>query len=135
MSESVLCYCDSELSFATCCEPHLKGRAAPTPVALMRSRYCAFVLADMDYLAKSMRPPASVNFDVESTKEWTQSVQWQGLKVLEHGLRMGDQQGMVEFVAHYMEHGKAAVMHERSIFKRHKSRWYYVSSRPVRHAL
>jgi len=130
---SDLCPCCSGKSYAECCEPLHAGKAASTAEALMRSRYCAFVVKDMDYLGKTMRPPASLDFDVEGSAEWAESLEWLGLKVIEHQLRMGGQQATVEFVASFVENGEVRFMHERSLFKQHKGRWYYVSNRPVKH--
>ena len=99
----------------------------------MRSRYAAFVMDDMNYLASTMRPPASLDFDVDGTEDWVNSLEWLGLEVIESQLRMGGQQATVEFVASYVEQGKPQYLHERSLFKRHKGRWYYVSKRPTKH--
>jgi SEC-C motif domain protein len=104
-----------------------------TAEALMRSRYSAFVVGDINYLENTMRPPASLDFDEEGTEEWAQSLRWLGLKVIGSQLRMGGQQAAVEFVASFVEHGKPQYLHERSLFKQHKGRWYYVSKRPARH--
>lgn len=130
---SDLCPCCSGLAYADCCGPLHHGQAAATAEALMRSRYCAFVVKDMDYLGATMRPPVSLDFDEEGSLEWAESLQWLGLKVLESQLRMGGQQATVEFVASFVELGKPSYMHERSLFKRHKGRWYYVSRRPAKH--
>ncbi len=131
--KSETCPCCSGKSYAKCCEPLHAGKAAVTAEALMRSRYAAFVVENMDYLAATMRPPASLDFDVEGTQEWADSLEWLGLTVIESQLRMGGQQATVEFVASYVEQGKPQYLHERSLFKRHKGRWYYVSKRPVKH--
>jgi SEC-C motif-containing protein len=127
------CPCCSGQSYADCCGLLHGGKAAATAEALMRSRYCAFVKEDMGYLAKTMRPPASLDFDVEGSAEWAQSLRWLGLKVIESQLRMGGQQATVEFVASFVEDGEPRFLHERSLFKQHKGRWYYVSSRPTKH--
>ncbi len=43
--------------FAQCCGPYLEGQAtAPDASALMRSRYSAFVLSELDYLRASWHP-------------------------------------------------------------------------------
>ena len=128
-----LCPCCSQKNYDECCGPLHKGQAAKTAQALMRSRYSAFVLADMDYVGKTMRPPASVGFDLTATGDWASSLQWLGLRVVESQLRMGGQQATVEFVASYLENDKPLFMHERSVFKMHKGRWYYVSSKPAKH--
>ena len=45
------CPCGSELSYAECCEPVIKGeKAAETAEQLMRSRYSAYVKTEIDYL-------------------------------------------------------------------------------------
>lgn len=46
------CYCGSELSFANCCQPFLAGSArAKTAAQLMRSRYSAYCIGSIDYIA------------------------------------------------------------------------------------
>lgn len=128
------CYCGSSLTKENCCLPIIAGsRVALSPEAVMRSRYTAFVLADMDYLAGSMSGKAASGFDEEETMRWAESVEWLGLTVLETNVRLGGTQGIVEFVADYIENGVKASIHERSLFKKIKSRWLYVGTRPVRH--
>ncbi|MAD46193.1 MAG: zinc chelation protein SecC [Oceanospirillaceae bacterium] len=48
-----LCPCGSGISYRDCCGPLHQGKPAPTPEALMRSRYSAFVRQDSDYLLSS----------------------------------------------------------------------------------
>src|ERR1035437_9077691 len=54
------CPCDSGQSYAACCGPWHSGLAvgahAPTPQALMRSRYSAYVLGLIDYLLATWHP-------------------------------------------------------------------------------
>ena len=48
------CPCHSKKRYADCCGPLHKGtRPAATPEELMRSRYSAFALGEVDYLAKT----------------------------------------------------------------------------------
>ena len=45
------CYCKSGLEFSACCEPFLRVlEVAPTALSLMRSRYSAYCLGDVNYL-------------------------------------------------------------------------------------
>ncbi len=49
------CPCHSGLRYAECCRPyHQAHRSAPTPEALMRSRYAAFALGLDAYLARTL---------------------------------------------------------------------------------
>jgi SEC-C motif-containing protein len=61
-------------------------------------------------------------------KKWAQSVQWMGLTIIdtENG-QIHDSKGMVEFKALYMENGQVQAIHEKSLFRKEKGMWYYVS--------
>ncbi|HGW8343619.1 TPA: YchJ family metal-binding protein, partial [Escherichia coli] len=51
---SQLCPCGSAVEYSLCCHPYVSGeKVAPDPEHLMRSRYCAFVMQDADYLIKT----------------------------------------------------------------------------------
>jgi SEC-C motif domain protein len=110
--------------FEACCGRYLgsaEGNAAPapTPEALMRSRYSAFACANEAYLLAtwhtSTRPPIALSRD---------GTQWLGLDVKQHS-STGDN-GVVEFVARYKLQGRAHRLHEVSCFVREQGRWYYV---------
>lgn len=118
----VLCPCDSGRPYATCCAPWhaglTMGAHAPTPEALMRSRYSAFVLGLVDYLLATWHPstrPAALALS---------PVKWLGLEV-RRATAEGDA-GVVEFVARSREGGRAQRMHETSRFVRLNGRWYYL---------
>lgn len=54
---SQLCPCGSAVEYSLCCYRYVSGaQVAPTPSHLMRSRYCAFVMKDADYLIKTGTP-------------------------------------------------------------------------------
>lgn len=54
---SQLCPCGSAVEYSLCCHPYVSGeKVAPDPEHLMRSRYCAFVMQDADYLIKTGIP-------------------------------------------------------------------------------
>jgi SEC-C motif domain protein len=53
-SASLLCPCCSGLTYQNCCKPfHNGGLTAPTPEALMRSRYTAYCRGLVDYIIKT----------------------------------------------------------------------------------
>lgn len=119
------CPCGSTRLFSACCQPFLSGQAlAETPEQLMRSRYTAYTLADIDYIAKTMRPPASLHFDRKSSLAWANRIHWLKLDVLQSSVH--DDKGYVEFEAHYAEQDKHYVLHEISEFQRLEGEWFYV---------
>jgi SEC-C motif-containing protein len=116
------CPCGSGLDLADCCgQWHaglVVGVSAPTPEALMRSRYSAYVLGLIDYLVATWHPSTAPG-DLE-----LQPIKWLGLEI-QHAQASGDV-GVVEFVARCKVNGRAERMHELSRFVREEGRWYYV---------
>ena len=111
------------LSFARCCGPFLSDfahRPAPDAEALMRSRYCAFVLQDAEYLLATWHPrtrPSEVGFEP--------GLKWLGLELREHRV-IDATHAEVEFVARSRLAGRAERLHERSRFVCEDGRWFYV---------
>lgn len=130
MSQS--CLCCSGLFYHDCCEPlHLGEAQAESAVALMRSRYCAFVRTNIDYIAHTQRDQAAKNFSASNSRLWAATIVWQRLDVL----RAQDLDGTtttVEFKAYYVESGIEKCMHEHSLFKNHGGQWFYVGSQKSR---
>jgi SEC-C motif-containing protein len=119
-----LCPCGSGRGLEACCAPILAGAPAPSPEALMRSRYTAFTQADLDYLETTLAPEAREDYDRSETETWVKDAKWHGLEVRSGG-EEGDQ-GSVEFVARYTINGKAFAHHELASFRKHDGRWAYV---------
>jgi SEC-C motif-containing protein len=101
---------------------------AATCEKLMRSRYTAFTLANIDYLMSSHHSSTRPIKDRKNIQKWAGSVQWVGLAILntEAG-NVADDIGYVEFRALYIEEGKMQQIHEKSLFKRENMKWVYVS--------
>lgn len=100
-------------------------RVAPTAERLMRSRYTAFMLGDVDHLLRSWHPstrPSSVQLVPGQT--------WTGLEVLATVAgELLDKEGEVEFRAHYERRGRPGVLHELSRFVRDDDgRWVYLGA-------
>ncbi len=119
-----LCPCGSSRPYSQCCGPWHAGPLhlqAPTAEALMRSRYCAFVLDLRDYLLStwhSRTRPASIDPPEPGLK-------WLGLDVRHHREIDADH-AEVEFVARSKLGGRAHRLHELSRFEREAGRWTYV---------
>jgi len=116
------CPCGSDLPYAQCCGVWHHGLAvgqhAPTPEALMRSRYSAYVLGELQYLLDTWHASTAPG-DLELPP-----VKWLGLEV-RHAQAAGDA-GVVEFVARCRDANGAQRMHETSRFVREAGRWYYI---------
>ena len=127
MNKPLPCPCGRPLAYASCCGPwHTEHAAsgrltAPTPEALMRSRYSAFVLDLRPYLLASWHAstrPADLDAPEPGLK-------WLGLDVKRTALQDADH-GTVEFVARSKLDGRAHRLHEVSRFVREYGEWFYV---------
>jgi SEC-C motif-containing protein len=124
------CPCGSTLPFDRCCGPVLAGEPAATPEALMRSRYTAYVLCDVDHLERSLAPEALKDHDRKGAEQWAKSVEWLGLAI--NGTSAGgaeDQTGVVDFTVRFRQNGAEHNHHETSSFRRHDGRWVYVDGK------
>lgn len=66
------CPCCSEKPFSECCEPFISGEQLPqTPEELMRSRYTAYTLVDVEYLIKTTHPKMRKYYSAKSIKAWS----------------------------------------------------------------
>ena len=109
------------LTYADCCAPaHTGHQPARDAETLMRSRYSAFVRADVPYLLAtwhlSTRP---------GTLELESGAKWLGLEIKQHRC-VGTDRAEVEFVARFRVAGRAVRQHELSRFVREGGRWFYV---------
>ena len=118
------CPCQSQKPYTECCEPYHKSEAAPTAEALMRSRYSAYVLKDDKYLYKSWSKTTRPS---KKSLRQNQNTEWLGLTIVrtEQG-SIFDSEGVVEFIARYLENGQEQQIHEVSRFIRENGKWVYL---------
>jgi SEC-C motif-containing protein len=119
-----------QLAYSACCARYIEERLpAPSAEALVRSRYTAFAIGDIDYLVDSLAPESRHDFDRKAITHWSRSSQWLGLEILstEQG-PTGDETGYVEFVAHFTSEGERYSHRERSLFRHdaQNGRWYFL---------
>ncbi|MDX8396877.1 MAG: YchJ family metal-binding protein [Mariprofundaceae bacterium] len=108
------CPCGSGNLLKECCQPVISDDSASCAEQLMRSRYTAFVLGDVDYLLRSWsdgtRPEA---FKLGAAR-------WLGLKIIEAT------DSTVSFEAAFDAGSKAMILKETSRFVCCGKHWRYV---------
>jgi SEC-C motif-containing protein len=121
------CPCGSAIDASACCQLYLDGVAAPTALALMRSRYTAYVRGAIDYLVATHDPATRGSVDVPAITRWSRDTTWMGLEIVatERGGE-SDDTGMVEFIASGVTNGSPFRQHERSRFRRTDGAWFYI---------
>ena len=124
---SMPCPCGSQKSLTQCCDVYLQGQfPAPTAEKLMRSRYSAYCLKNIDYLFDTEHPSRRKPNSRKLIAATANSLRWLGLTVLgTEGGQPEDETGVVEFVAVYQEGISVAQLHERSHFIKEKGKWFY----------
>ncbi|CAI0728107.1 YchJ family protein [Serratia ficaria] len=134
------CPCGSGLEYNACCGPYIAGsQIAPTPGALMRSRFSAYVRHSLDYLIATWHPDCHASAARSAIGDSFKDTEWLGLTIVEEKTGHHADEGFVEFIARFVDgSGEPQAMHERSRFLRLEQRWYYIDGtkpQPGRNAI
>lgn len=117
------CACGSQVSYEHCCQPYHQGEKAPTPEALMRSRFTAFVLKLEDYLRLSWHISTQPQeLDLSNSPDWV------SLRILDSGEKGAS--GFVHFQAIHRIDSGWGYLQEESEFIKENERWYYLTGQP-----
>ena len=131
------CPCGSGRPYEMCCEPYIAGAAwPPTAQSLMRARYTAYALGNIDYLGSTFAPSSGASAHAKTAGEWAAKAKFNKLKIA--GTSKGgpdDTTGTVEFLATYEQDGQTWEHHEVSEFARDsQGHWRYIAGDSHRHA-
>ena len=122
------CPCGSGNAYESCCEPYITGKEpAPSAEALMRSRYSAFVVKNVDYLGDTLAPESKHDYDENQVKTWAETSTWLGLEIVSTSKGLADDEtGEVEFIAKFRQSGAIHTHHEASRFEKRDGNWLYL---------
>ncbi len=128
MEKTESCPCGSGATYGECCGPIHDGTVkAKTAEALMRARYSAYAAKRIPFLKTSAGPEVQAEFDEKACTEWAEASTWNGLEIV--GVDRGgeeDEEGYVEFIAHYAAKGEAVEHHEHAYFKKLDGEWKFI---------
>lgn len=117
------CPCCSGNSYSECCKPHHNGTPAPTPLALMRSRYSAYAEGKVDYILETTHPE-SPYFEQDRKKwraavfEFCKNTQFLKLEIIDA------KDDFVHFIAH-LKQKAPFLLEEKSLFQKLEEKWLY----------
>lgn len=133
IASSANCPCDSGLTFAQCCEPFLKRKSKPaTAEQLLRSRYSAFVVGDVDYIVDTHHSKTKKDVKRDEIAQWSKESTWKGMKVLEKEAgEASDDKGVLIFHAQYEQNGKHQDHMERSFFEKENGEWRFLDAHGI----
>jgi SEC-C motif-containing protein len=89
---------------------------------LMRSRYSAFCVGDINYLLTTLHPSYRTDSDEAALQHTIQQTNWLGLKIIQH--KSDIEIATVEFIAFYTAQ-PFEQLHELSRFKKEAGQWLY----------
>ena len=124
------CPCGTGLSTNACCGRYHSGEPAPTPEALMRSRYSAFALNLCDYLLDTWHASTRPNELLPDLQ-----THWKCLIIIkeEPAFQQALSQtniGYIHFRAYFKERARWHRLEENSRFVFEQNRWWYVDGTP-----
>lgn len=127
------CPCTSKKTYAECCQPLLEGKQkAKTAEDLLRSRYSAFVVGNIDYIINTHHPKTRGEIDRKEVETWSRSSKWEGLEVLQKEAgEAKDQTGTIVFHAKYVAEGKNQDHYEKSFFEKEKGEWMFLDAQGI----
>lgn len=119
----------NKMNYEVCCQPLLEGKkSAPTAESLMRARYSAYVVKNIDYIDQTQVPVANEVYDKEEALKWAESSEWMGLEIVKTQKgEPNDNTGVVEFIAHYKDKASGTELkhHETSTFVKSDGDWKF----------
>lgn len=122
------CPCGSNRNFAQCCNRYISGgKAAPIAEALMRSRYTAYTLGNIDYIRATWAEQTRQTVKLADLEQRSKETEYLNLKIISKiGGTRKHTEGKVEFAAKFKSLGKIQTHHEISNFIKQNNKWYYV---------
>ncbi|MBS0649375.1 MAG: SEC-C domain-containing protein [Verrucomicrobia bacterium] len=121
------CPCESGKTYGACCQIAHQGKA-PTALALMRSRYCAYAIGLVDYIVRTTHPlnreaAKSLEERKKEIEQFCKSTDFKGLKILD--VQEGETKSTVTFTAFLSQAGKDFSFTEKSTFEKVLGSWLY----------
>ncbi len=92
----------------------------------MRSRYSAYALGLIDYLAATTLPAQQAGLDLDGIRAWSTQSSWLGLEVAEHRILADGRHATVTFTAHWSDQNGTHAHREQSGFVNVDTRWYFL---------
>lgn len=77
---TALCPCQSGQPYQACCQPYHQQQQFPAnAMLLMRSRYAAYALKNIDYIVQTTVPNQQALLPVAALQDWADKTTWVGL--------------------------------------------------------
>lgn len=130
MDKEFACPCCSGKTYQECCSLYHQGKEPETALDLMRSRYSAYALNNVDYIIRTTHPrhpSVSQNLDTwkQAILEFALNTDFERLEIVD--CKELPDKATVIFIAHLKLNGEDVTFTERSFFAKNKGQWSYVN--------
>jgi len=137
-SAETACPCGSKILAKDCCLPVIRGKkSAERAQDLLRARYSAFALNEIDFILSSHHPKTAKEVKRAEVEEWAKSSDWESLEIVQtEAGEKSDAQGLVTFCAKYRPHKEGAETEEhweQALFEKEGGEWKFLDARGVHH--
>ncbi len=128
------CPCGSEKKYSECCQAIIsKNIQAKTAEQLMRSRYCAYVTRQAQYIFETYAQKSKQHQSIEEIALWAKQCRWVKLVIVQ--TFTDDNFSYVEFIAEYLQQNTLHQLHELSRFIQEDNQWRYVDGEIKNHSV
>lgn len=130
----MLCPCGSSNKYKQCCEPLIiKSKLAQSPEQLMRSRYSAYAINQVNYIYNTYSSESKKGQSLIDISSWAKETTWIKLSIVNSSPFKKIQYPTVEFEAIYKSQDKYFKMKEKSRFIMENNSWAYVDGTNLEH--
>ncbi|GHY04122.1 hypothetical protein VCSRO21_0195 [Vibrio cholerae] len=120
------CYCGNTQPYSQCCEPiHLNPHSAQVPEQLMRARFSAHILKNVEFVIETYHPSCQASNERDAISESVHS-DWLRLEIISTQMGATPNEGFVHFKAFLEQEGEAFCLEERSRFLKENNCWFYI---------
>jgi SEC-C motif domain protein len=127
---SMNCPCTSGKQYLECCGIYHQGKdRPPTAEALMRSRYSAYAVGEIEYLLKTIPLLERKHFDLKAAKQWSSESEWTGLEILSTKESSDGTKATIEFKARFKVQEEEHEHAERAYFQKTQGRWFFLDGK------
>lgn len=122
------CPCGSGVDLAECCQPVISGELkAQSAEKLIRARYTAHTLGEMDFILATHHPSTRNDIDEAATERWARESTWLGFDIIKADEEDdASTSSRIEFMARYRDGARRRhTHHERAVFEKYHGQWYF----------
>lgn len=137
MQQAILCPCGTSQNYSQCCALiHQNPQQTPSAEKLMRSRFSAFVLEDVDFIIDTYHSSCQASLSAQEIAQATKA-KWLKLEIVSthQNSTQENSESYVEFKAWFNEDNQLQLLHEKSRFVKEEINgqlcWRYIDGEHI----